>query len=91
MELLNNFKVRIVPRLPVTNTTFILVTCTSARSLIKQYVFHLCSGQGSDPYCCFPVNPFVAESDLSFKKKKKTKKKKKILMPTKYNSVKVNG
>ena len=36
----------------------------------KQYVFHLCSGQGSDPYCFFPVNPFVDETDSSFEKKK---------------------
>ena len=45
-----------------------------------QYVFHLCSGQlGSDPYCFFPVNPFVDETDLSFEKKKK------IFMPIKHH------
>ena len=44
----------------------------------KQYVFHLCSGQGSDPYCFFPVNPFVDETDLSFEKKK-------IFMPVKHH------
>ena len=57
MGLLNNFKAGIV-RLPVTNTTLILATCT-------------CSVQGSDdPYCFFPVNPFVDETDLSFEKKR---------------------
>ena len=44
----------------------------------KQYVLHLCSGQGSDPYCFFPVNLFVDETDLSFEKNK-------ILMPIKHH------
>ena len=50
----------------------------------KQYVFHLCSGQGSDPYCFFPVNPFVDETDLSFEKKRSS-------CPSNIISVKVNG
>ena len=44
----------------------------------KQYVFHLCSGQGPNPYSFFPVNPFVDETDLSFGKKN-------IFMPIKHH------
>ena len=50
----------------------------------KQYVFHLCFGQGSDPYCFFPVNPVVDETDLSFEKKRSS-------CPSNIISVKVNG
>ena len=75
MGLLNNFKVRMV-RLPVKH--YFHFGYMHIRSLNNTSLIHLCSGQGSDPYCFFPVNPFVDETDLSFEKKK-------IFMPIKHH------
>ena len=104
MGLLNNFKVRIVRLIPVTNTTFefwvlrfrdlgasyfglrfrvlrfrnYLSFWPHAHPKSKQYVFHYVLVKVFYPYCFFPVNPFVDETDLSFEKKEKIYERLKI-------------